>query len=175
MVRSYCCLINRQTYLSSGIGFCADNKNSTILTYLCIGCYGIRRKGKPCDYWSISTNLSSFHVDVQNGQCLFLTIFCRTVDVIIVLDQERLYSELVRDMPSFVKVVLQPKSGGVSYKRYGLYLCCGHFGIKARLRWLTAETAFAKVQASNCTQVRYASSCWAQPPNSRFHTKMAVV
>ncbi|PIK62240.1 putative polyribonucleotide 5'-hydroxyl-kinase Clp1-like [Apostichopus japonicus] len=35
------------------------------------------------------------------------------VDVIIVLDQERLYNELVRDMPSFVKVVLQPKSGGV--------------------------------------------------------------
>ncbi|XP_071966169.1 polyribonucleotide 5'-hydroxyl-kinase Clp1-like [Antedon mediterranea] len=34
------------------------------------------------------------------------------VDVIVVLDQERLYNELVRDMPSFVKVVLQPKSGG---------------------------------------------------------------
>ncbi|XP_038044313.1 polyribonucleotide 5'-hydroxyl-kinase Clp1-like [Patiria miniata] len=35
------------------------------------------------------------------------------VDVIVVLDQERLYNELVRDMPSFVKVVLQQKSGGV--------------------------------------------------------------
>ncbi|KAK2181508.1 hypothetical protein NP493_394g02013 [Ridgeia piscesae] len=35
------------------------------------------------------------------------------VDVIIVLDQERLHSELKRDMPEFVKVVLQPKSGGV--------------------------------------------------------------
>nr|XP_006825168.1 PREDICTED: polyribonucleotide 5'-hydroxyl-kinase Clp1-like [Saccoglossus kowalevskii] len=35
------------------------------------------------------------------------------VDVIVVLDQERLYSELKRDMPDFVKVVLQPKSGGV--------------------------------------------------------------
>lgn len=35
------------------------------------------------------------------------------VDVIIVLDQERLYNELVRDMPPFVKVVLLPKSGGV--------------------------------------------------------------
>lgn len=36
------------------------------------------------------------------------------VDVILVLDQERLYNELVRDMPNFVKVVFLPKSGGVS-------------------------------------------------------------
>lgn len=36
------------------------------------------------------------------------------VDVILVLDQERLYNELVRDMPTFVKVVFLPKSGGVS-------------------------------------------------------------
>ncbi|GJQ80829.1 cbc [Trypoxylus dichotomus] len=35
------------------------------------------------------------------------------VDVILVLDQERLYNELVRDVPNFVKVVLLPKSGGV--------------------------------------------------------------
>ncbi|XP_022915312.1 protein CLP1 homolog [Onthophagus taurus] len=35
------------------------------------------------------------------------------VDVILVLDQERLYNELVRDIPNFVKVVLLPKSGGV--------------------------------------------------------------
>lgn len=35
------------------------------------------------------------------------------VDVILVLDQERLYNELVRDMPNFVKIVLLPKSGGV--------------------------------------------------------------
>uniref|UniRef100_A0A2R5LJW0 Protein CLP1 homolog n=2 Tax=Ornithodoros turicata TaxID=34597 RepID=A0A2R5LJW0_9ACAR len=35
------------------------------------------------------------------------------VDVVLVLDQERLYNELVRDMPSFVKVVFTPKSGGV--------------------------------------------------------------
>lgn len=35
------------------------------------------------------------------------------VDVILVLDQERLYNELVRDMPTFVKVVFLPKSGGV--------------------------------------------------------------
>lgn len=35
------------------------------------------------------------------------------IDVIIVLDQERVYNVLVKDMPNFVKVVLQPKSGGV--------------------------------------------------------------
>ena len=35
------------------------------------------------------------------------------VDVIIVLDQERLYNELVRDLPDFVKIAFQPKSGGV--------------------------------------------------------------
>ncbi|XP_067010563.1 protein CLP1 homolog [Anabrus simplex] len=35
------------------------------------------------------------------------------VDIIIVLDQERLYNELVRDMPTFVKVVFLPKNGGV--------------------------------------------------------------
>lgn len=37
------------------------------------------------------------------------------VDLIIVLDQERLYNELVRDLPDKVKVVFQPKSGGVSH------------------------------------------------------------
>ena len=35
------------------------------------------------------------------------------VDAIIVLDHERVYNDLVKDMPKFVKVVLQPKSGGV--------------------------------------------------------------
>ena len=37
------------------------------------------------------------------------------VVAIFVLDQERLYNELLRDIPSFVKVVLLPKSGGVSF------------------------------------------------------------
>ncbi|VDK84001.1 unnamed protein product, partial [Onchocerca ochengi] len=35
------------------------------------------------------------------------------VDVVIVLDHERLYNELQRDLPSFVKILHQPKSGGV--------------------------------------------------------------
>lgn len=35
------------------------------------------------------------------------------VGAVFVLDQERLYNELLRDMPNFVKVVFLPKSGGV--------------------------------------------------------------
>ncbi|CAG9859653.1 unnamed protein product [Phyllotreta striolata] len=35
------------------------------------------------------------------------------VDIIMVLDQERLYNELVRDLPQFVKIIFLPKSGGV--------------------------------------------------------------
>uniref|UniRef100_A0A2C9K704 Protein CLP1 homolog n=2 Tax=Biomphalaria glabrata TaxID=6526 RepID=A0A2C9K704_BIOGL len=35
------------------------------------------------------------------------------VDVICVLDQERLYNQLKSDLPDFVKIVLLPKSGGV--------------------------------------------------------------
>ncbi|XP_029431268.1 polyribonucleotide 5'-hydroxyl-kinase Clp1 [Rhinatrema bivittatum] len=35
------------------------------------------------------------------------------VDVVVVLDQERLYNELKRDLPHFVRIVLLPKSGGV--------------------------------------------------------------
>jgi len=35
------------------------------------------------------------------------------VDVIVVLDQERVYNDLVRDMPPFVKTIWLPKSGGV--------------------------------------------------------------
>lgn len=41
------------------------------------------------------------------------------VDVIIVLDQERLYNELVRDIP-FIRVVFLPKSGGVSPTLFSL-------------------------------------------------------
>ena len=36
-----------------------------------------------------------------------------SVDAVFVLDQERLYNELKRDMPEFVKILLLPKSGGV--------------------------------------------------------------
>lgn len=45
------------------------------------------------------------------------------VDVILVLDQERLYNELVRDLPTFVKVVFLPKSGGVSVSNKSFKYC----------------------------------------------------
>ncbi|CAL1276648.1 unnamed protein product [Larinioides sclopetarius] len=35
------------------------------------------------------------------------------INIILVIDQERLYNELVRDMPMDVKIVFVPKSGGV--------------------------------------------------------------
>ncbi len=35
------------------------------------------------------------------------------VDVILVLDNERVHNDLIRDMPDFVNVVWLPKSGGV--------------------------------------------------------------
>ncbi|XP_043940040.1 polyribonucleotide 5'-hydroxyl-kinase Clp1 isoform X2 [Protopterus annectens] len=46
-------------------------------------------------------------------QALVHTASAFEVDVVIVLDQERLYNELKRDLPHFVKTVLLPKSGGV--------------------------------------------------------------
>ena len=68
---------------------------------------------------------------------LWTSLLCRMsilVDVLLVLDQERLHSQLKRDMPDFVKVVLLPKSGGVSctviklcvYKRCTVYLSLIH-------------------------------------------------
>jgi len=35
------------------------------------------------------------------------------VDVVVVMDHERLFNELQRDLPTFVRIVHQPKSGGV--------------------------------------------------------------
>nr|XP_055033873.1 polyribonucleotide 5'-hydroxyl-kinase Clp1 [Misgurnus anguillicaudatus]XP_055033874.1 polyribonucleotide 5'-hydroxyl-kinase Clp1 [Misgurnus anguillicaudatus] len=46
-------------------------------------------------------------------QALFHCASAFQVDVVLVLDQERLYNELKRDLPHFVRVVLLPKSGGV--------------------------------------------------------------
>lgn len=49
------------------------------------------------------------------------------VDVIMVLDQERLYNELVRDMPQFVKIIFLPKSGGVSLLSFFYFFYCKIF------------------------------------------------
>uniref|UniRef100_A0A914W0J6 Protein CLP1 homolog n=1 Tax=Plectus sambesii TaxID=2011161 RepID=A0A914W0J6_9BILA len=45
--------------------------------------------------------------------CLVNAAEAFEVDVVIVLDHERLYNELQRDLPAFVKILHQPKSGGV--------------------------------------------------------------
>lgn len=52
-------------------------------------------------------------VKAEGYRCITHIAQAFEVDVIIVLDQERLYNELSRDMPPFVKVVFLPKSGGV--------------------------------------------------------------
>lgn len=52
-------------------------------------------------------------VKAEGYKCITHIAQAFEVDVIIVLDQERLYNELSRDMPQFVKVVFLPKSGGV--------------------------------------------------------------
>ena len=49
----------------------------------------------------------------QGYQMLIHAAKAFQVDLIIVLDQERLHNELVRDLPENVKVLFQPKSGGV--------------------------------------------------------------
>jgi len=46
-------------------------------------------------------------------QCLVNAAAAFEVDVVVVLDHERLYNDLQRDLPSVVKIVHQPKSGGV--------------------------------------------------------------
>ncbi|EFX62356.1 hypothetical protein DAPPUDRAFT_120305 [Daphnia pulex] len=51
----------------------------------------------------------------QGYQMLIHAAKAFEVDLIIVLDQERRYNELVRDLPETVKVVFQPKSGGVCF------------------------------------------------------------
>ena len=45
------------------------------------------------------------------------------VDIIVVLDQERLYNQLKGDLPDFVKIILLPKSGGVCTSICPVNLC----------------------------------------------------
>lgn len=71
---------------------CKANRKACISGVIVNACGWIRGGG----YQSILTAAKDFEIDV-----------------VIVLDQERLYKELERDLPKFVKCVLQPKSGGV--------------------------------------------------------------
>ncbi|KAG1687795.1 Polyribonucleotide 5'-hydroxyl-kinase Clp1 [Nymphon striatum] len=49
----------------------------------------------------------------EGYHCLLHAAQAFEVDVVIVIDQERLYNQLQKDLPSFVKVTMVPKSGGV--------------------------------------------------------------
>ncbi|CAB3403119.1 unnamed protein product [Caenorhabditis bovis] len=52
-------------------------------------------------------------VNNEGYQCLITAASAFEVDVVVVLDHERLYSDLSKDLPEFVKLLHQPKSGGV--------------------------------------------------------------
>merc|ERR1711928_84953 len=60
-------------------------------------------------------------VKAQGYQMLVHAAKAFEVDIVIVLDQERLYNELVRDFPDTVKIVFQPKSGGVVERNQSSY------------------------------------------------------
>ncbi len=46
---------------------------------------------------------------------MYVSCTVSVVDVVLVMDHERLYHELQRDLPQTTRVVPMPKSGGVSY------------------------------------------------------------
>ena len=48
----------------------------------------------------------------QGYQSLLHTAQAFEADVVLVLDSERLYNDLKRDLPDFVNIILQPKSPG---------------------------------------------------------------
>lgn len=71
-------------------------------------------------YFNISANSSGCIINtcgwIKEGgyKCLVQIAGEFEVDIIIVVDQELLYTELRRDMPDFVKIIQLQKSGGVS-------------------------------------------------------------
>lgn len=86
-------------------------------------------------------------------QCLVHAASVFEIDVLIVLDQERLHSQLVKNMPDFVKVVLLPKSGGVVERsknvraeRRDNKIREYFYGIQGNLCPHTFEIRFADVQ-----------------------------
>jgi len=52
-------------------------------------------------------------VTKQGYNCILHTAQSFEADVVLVIDNERLYNDLKRDLPDFVKIILQPKSPGV--------------------------------------------------------------
>uniref|UniRef100_A0A1I7UHS2 Protein CLP1 homolog n=1 Tax=Caenorhabditis tropicalis TaxID=1561998 RepID=A0A1I7UHS2_9PELO len=55
-------------------------------------------------------------VDGEGFKCLVKAASAFEVDVVIVLDHERLYSDLSKELPEFVRLTHVPKSGGVEQR-----------------------------------------------------------
>ena len=53
------------------------------------------------------------HTHTHTHACTHAHTHTHTVDVVLVLDHERLYHDLQRDLPSKTEIVPLPKSGGV--------------------------------------------------------------
>ncbi|KAH9642968.1 hypothetical protein HF086_013529 [Spodoptera exigua] len=97
-----------------------------------------------------------------------LELYNTIVDVILVLDNERLYNELKRDMPKFVKVVYLPKSGGVGAP--SLPDSCMPLGMRAA----DALTKLVQVWPSAALQHRLlAVSFAAGPDDDVLHSNLA--
>ena len=58
-------------------------------------------------------NSSSEGSQVENRSEYVMFLSCSSVDVVLVLDHERLYNDLQRDLPPTTHIVPLPKSGGV--------------------------------------------------------------
>ncbi|EJW80473.1 hypothetical protein WUBG_08617 [Wuchereria bancrofti] len=71
-----------------------------------------RKSSQDATYGGVIINTCGW-VKGEGYACLVNAAEEFEVDVVIVLDHERLYNELQRDLPSFVKILHQPKSGGV--------------------------------------------------------------
>uniref|UniRef100_A0A9J2PY87 Protein CLP1 homolog n=2 Tax=Ascaris TaxID=6251 RepID=A0A9J2PY87_ASCLU len=71
-----------------------------------------RKLSSDANYGGVIINTCGW-VKGEGYACLVNAAEQFEVDVVIVLDHERLYNELQRDLPSFVKILHQPKSGGV--------------------------------------------------------------
>lgn len=75
----------------------------------------VRKKMKDCseaNYGGLIINTCGW-IKGEGYQCITHAATSFEVSVVVVLDHERLFNELQRDLPSFVKVLHQPKSGGV--------------------------------------------------------------
>lgn len=78
--------------------------------------------------------LQSWRLRSLNGKLLKRTLLALPfpVDVVLVLDHERLYNDLQRDLPSTTHIVPLPKSGGVGLTLYVYMLHVHKLGISSR-------------------------------------------